>query len=106
MWDYLHDLPDFAGKEKTFELDWLTSPELWNGGRFGPSSDAVRRAYRDRLLEWFDELDSFSVSRHMLPLPQTDSLDEYLDYLWWFSAEVKPHVQPSRTEAAPGGRPH
>jgi probable F420-dependent oxidoreductase len=94
LFDYLRSQPTFAGKEDTYELDWLPSPQLWEGGTFAGGGEAERRAYRDRQLEWFAHLASHDVTRNTLPLPPTDSLAEYLDYLAWFAAEVAPELRP------------
>jgi len=94
LYDYLRAQPSFAGKEATFELDWLPSPQMFEGDRFGAAGEAVRGAYRDRLLEWYAHLAEHGVTRNTLPLPPTESMAEYLDYLRWFAAEVGPEIAP------------
>jgi probable F420-dependent oxidoreductase len=92
LWDYLRAQPDFVGKEGHFELDWLPSPQMWEGASFGVAGEAARRAYAERLLEWFAHLASHDVTRNALPLPPTESLDEFVDYLRWFDTEVTPRL--------------
>lgn len=89
--DYIRAQPEYAGKEKTFDLCWLGFPDAGVYQlEFGGASGGALAAHRDRLLAGFSLLHDMGVTRTPVPLARTGSLDEYLDYLRWFSAEVMP----------------
>ena len=90
--DYLRSRPEYGPKQDTFDLFWLPSPEMWENGTFAGASPAALASYRDRLLEWFALLASLGMTRNRLPLPDTSSVEEYLDYLRWFDQEVSPKI--------------
>jgi probable F420-dependent oxidoreductase len=90
--DQVRAQPDFAGKEATFDLHWMGAPPLWGEGAFGQASPAALSSFKERLLEWFAQLAGLGINRNSLPLAHTDSLGEYVDYLAWFAAEVRPEI--------------
>ena len=91
LFDYLREQPEYAGKEKTFDLCWLGFPADTSIG-FAGASDKDLSALRDRIVEGVGVLKEHSVTRAGLPMPRTESKNEYLDYLRWFAQEVAPHV--------------
>lgn len=93
--DYIRQQPEYQGKEQTFELCWLGFPDPdVRTLDFARATTSDLAAHRERLLAGFAELNDYDVTRTSVPLAQTGSVDEYLDYLQWFSAEVAPELTP------------
>jgi probable F420-dependent oxidoreductase len=88
--DYLFSQPDYTGKADRFDICWLESPELWEFNQFSAATPASLSAYRDRVIGWFETLRESHVTRTSLPMVPTTSLEEYLEHLSWFAAEVLP----------------
>ncbi|HEV2368399.1 MAG TPA: TIGR03619 family F420-dependent LLM class oxidoreductase, partial [Acidimicrobiales bacterium] len=101
LYDYIRAQPEFRGKEETFDVCWLGFPDDVGGVAFRRASSAERTAVRDRLLAGFALLRSTGVTRTPVPVARTESVEEYLDYLRWFSAEVQPEVQASGRSPRP-----
>ncbi|KPM52098.1 hypothetical protein CcI49_18915 [Frankia sp. CcI49] len=93
--DYIRAQPDFAGKEQTFDVNWLKPPAgVEPAGGFTAAGPGERRAYRERLLEAYTEqYPALGITRTSVEQPRgVDSLAEYLDFLRWFAAEIIPAV--------------
>jgi alkanesulfonate monooxygenase SsuD/methylene tetrahydromethanopterin reductase-like flavin-dependent oxidoreductase (luciferase family) len=91
--DYIRQQPAYQGKEQTFELCWLGFPDPEARALdFVRTTKGGLAAHRERLLAGFAELAGYGVTRAPVPLAQTGSLSEYLDYLQWFAAEVAPDL--------------
>ncbi|GAA4545086.1 TIGR03619 family F420-dependent LLM class oxidoreductase [Pseudonocardia xishanensis] len=89
--DYLRAQPEFAGKAETFDLNWLFAPSgvhLDEG--FAHAGAARLRAYRDRLVDAYaGSYRPVGITRTVAEPPRAlRSLEEYLDFLRWFDAEV------------------
>jgi len=86
--DYIRWQPDFAGKEETFEISWVgTLPGL---GRpiFAELSDGERADYGGRIAERLEYVRGLGATTVSVPMPITQSADDYLDFVTWFDAEV------------------
>jgi probable F420-dependent oxidoreductase len=86
--DYIRSQPDFAGKEETFEISWVgTLPGI---GRpvFGDLSDGERADYVGRLIERLEYVRGLGATTASVPLPVTQSAEDYLDFVRWFDQEV------------------
>lgn len=93
LWNYLREQPEFAGKESSFELNWLKPPSgIHPPVPFADATGKARATYRDQLLEGFTAFAAQGVTRTPVPVPPTRSLDEFLEHLQWFDEEVAPHV--------------
>lgn len=95
LMDYIRAQDSFAGKEETFDINWLSAPkgvELEDG--FAGASATQLRAYRDQLVEAYcGEYAQYGINRTAAHSPiAIASVPEYLDWLQWFSAEVIPQV--------------
>ena len=89
--DYLRDRPEFAGKQDSFDLNWLKSPAgVALPGGFAATSASALRGYRDQLLDAYcGRYREIGITRTVAEAPpELRSESEYLDYLRWFSAEV------------------
>ncbi len=88
--DYLRSQPEYAGKEDTFDLFWLSGvpdlPQL----SFGSSSETERAAFVGAVLEGIDRLRSHGITRTSLPRVDTASADEFQEYVRWFAEEIAP----------------
>jgi hypothetical protein len=86
--DYIRSQPDFAGKEETFEISWVgTLPGI---GRpvFGDLGDGERADYVGRLIERLEYVRGLGATTASVPLPVTQSAEDYLDFVRWFDQEV------------------
>ncbi|MGW5383391.1 TIGR03619 family F420-dependent LLM class oxidoreductase [Nocardia sp. NPDC003963] len=93
--DYIREQPDFAGKEDSFDVNWLKSPAgitLRNG--FADATVGELNSFRDELIEVYSGgYRQAGITRTVVEPPGTvDSEQEYLDYLRWFAGEVAPAV--------------
>ena len=86
--EYIRDQPEFAGKEDSFDLCWVGTIEGVERPRFGELSEAGRGAHRDQILDRLEHLAGFEVTTTSVPVPVTGSVDEYLDFVTWFSEEI------------------
>jgi probable F420-dependent oxidoreductase len=86
--DYIKAQPTFAGKEDTFELCWVGAIPGAQRPVFADQSEAERRTHADQILERLAELARFGITTVSVPMPVTQSIDDYLDYIRWFDAEV------------------
>ena len=105
LFDYLRDQPDFAGKEDTFDVYWLSQPEAARApDSFATAGPAALRAYREQLVAAYaGEYPAAGITRTAVVTPAAvSSLEEYLDFLAWFAAEVLPRV-PDPPEPALAG---
>jgi hypothetical protein len=44
------------------------------------------------MIDWCAQLRGQDVTRTSLPVPPTDSVEEYIDHLRWFDEEVAPRL--------------
>jgi probable F420-dependent oxidoreductase len=86
--DYIRAQPDFAGKEDTFELCWVGTIPGATRPVFADMSEADRRAHADQIVEHLTELARFGITAVSVPMPVTQSIDDFIDYVGWFDAEV------------------
>jgi alkanesulfonate monooxygenase SsuD/methylene tetrahydromethanopterin reductase-like flavin-dependent oxidoreductase (luciferase family) len=86
--EYLRSQPDFAGKEDTFDLCWVGTVPGIDRPDFGTLSDSGRTAYRDQILDRLAHLASLGITSTSVPIPVTQSLDAYVEYITWFSDEI------------------
>ncbi len=86
--DYLRSQPDFAGKEGTFDLCWVGTLVGIDLPVWGDLDDAGRASFREQLLERVGYLSGRGITTISSPIATTRSLDEYLEYVAWFSDEV------------------
>ncbi|MEU1525435.1 TIGR03619 family F420-dependent LLM class oxidoreductase [Nocardia rhamnosiphila] len=93
--DYLREQPAYAGKEDTFDINWLKSPVgvTLNNGFAGAAASELNR-YRDELVDTYSgSYRKAGITRTVAEPPRNvGSEQEYLDYLHWFAAEVMPAV--------------
>jgi probable F420-dependent oxidoreductase len=90
LYDYLRSQPEFAGKEQSYELFHLAFVGTLPPMQFSSSSPAERSAFKDALLEGFAGMAAMGITQTSTPQATTSSVDEYLDYLRWFTEEVVP----------------
>ena len=91
--DYVRAQPEFAGKESTFDVNWLEPPSEVDIPRsFSGAAAGELNAYRDGLVEAYNtSYPAMGVTRTAIAVPPgITSTGEYLDYLRWFGAEVIP----------------
>ncbi|MEU1957137.1 TIGR03619 family F420-dependent LLM class oxidoreductase [Nocardia rhamnosiphila] len=93
--DYLRDQREFAGKEDSFDVNWLKSPAgvtLCHG--FAGATAGELNGFRDELIEAYSGgYRQAGITRTVVEAPRTvGSEPEYLDYLRWFAEEVAPAV--------------
>lgn len=88
LMDYIRAQPDFAGKEKTFQLCWVGTVPGLDRPVFSTQDNASRRAYRDRILEQLSRLQDLGVTAVSVPMPLTRSAEDYLEFIQWFDSEV------------------
>jgi probable F420-dependent oxidoreductase len=86
--DYLRSQPDFAGKEATFDLCWVGTVPGVERPAFGDLSGGRREAFRDQIVDRLGYLEGFGVTTVSVPVPETHSIEEYLDFVRWFAEEV------------------
>jgi probable F420-dependent oxidoreductase len=86
--DYIRSQPDFAGKEETFEISWVgTLPGLARP-IFTALSNGERADYAGQIAERLDYVRGLGATTVSVPMPITQSPEEYLDFVTWFDAEV------------------
>ena len=93
--DYLRSQPGFAGKERSFDVNWLKPPVgVEPVGGFTAAGPAELRSYRDRLVEaYVEQYPALGITRTSVePPPGIGSEEEYLDFLRWFATQVMPAV--------------
>ncbi|GAA1844390.1 TIGR03619 family F420-dependent LLM class oxidoreductase [Pseudonocardia ailaonensis] len=98
LMDYVRARPEFTGKERTFDLNWIKSPagvELSNG--FAQTTPTALRAYRDQLVAaYLGPYRKVGITRTVAESPPAvGSEAEYCDYLRWFASEVMSEVDGS-----------
>ena len=86
--DYIRSQPDFAGKEETFEISWVGTLPGIERPIFADLSDAERADYVGRLIERLEYVRGLGATTVSVPLPVTQSAEEYLDFVRWFDQEV------------------
>lgn len=94
--DYIREQQDFAGKEDSFDVNWLKSPAgviLRNG--FADATARELSGFRDELIEAYSgAYRQAGITRAVVEPPgPVGSEQEYLDYLRWFAEEVAPVVR-------------
>lgn len=88
---YIREQESFAGKEDTFDVNWLCAPETAElPNEFASVSPSELRGYRDALLEAYaGQFPELGITRTAAVAPLSiKSVPEYLDWLRWFSAEI------------------
>jgi probable F420-dependent oxidoreductase len=90
--DYVLEQRAQAGATTDFEITWLESPDglaILTSKEL--SSESRRRAWAEQLVEAVQkQFIPFGITRATVPIPEVGGLDEYLEYLRWFAAEVTP----------------
>jgi probable F420-dependent oxidoreductase len=86
--EYVHAQPEFAGKEKSFQVCWVGTVPGLERPMFPELSGGDRSKYRDQILERVEHLSSLGVTMVLAPQPYTRSLDDFLEYIAWFDEEV------------------
>jgi probable F420-dependent oxidoreductase len=86
--EYIRAQPEFAGKEKTFDVHFLVG---WLGDGLPRFSEASARAsMKNQLVEAIGGLADKGVTTMSVPSLGATSRDEYVDSLRWFLEEVTP----------------
>ncbi|MGI5219003.1 hypothetical protein [Nocardia sp. CA-290969] len=93
--DYIREQPEYAGKEESFDINWLKSPTgvtLSQG--FARATASELNGYRDELIEAYrGRYRKIGITRTVAEPPRgVGSEQEYLDYLCWFTEEVMPEA--------------
>jgi probable F420-dependent oxidoreductase len=88
MMDYVRAQPTFAGKEDTFDFGWVGTIAGLDRPVFGDLSEAERQAHREQALDRIGALAELGITSVSTPMAITRSVEEYLDYVTWFSEEV------------------
>jgi probable F420-dependent oxidoreductase len=86
--DYIRSQPDFAGKEETFEISWVGTLPGIERPIFADLSDGERADYVGRLMERLDYVRGLGATTVSVPLPVTQSAEDYVDFIRWFDQEV------------------
>jgi probable F420-dependent oxidoreductase len=86
--DYIRSQPDFAGKEETFEISWVGTLPGLTRPIFAGLSDGERADYGGRIAERLDYVRNLGATTVSVPMPITQSADDYLDFITWFDQEV------------------
>jgi probable F420-dependent oxidoreductase len=86
--DYIRSQPEFAGKEDTFDFGWVGTLAGVGKPQFAALGESERRSYRDQIVDGIGKLTALGVTSVSSPMATTQSLDEYLDFVSWFSLEV------------------
>ena len=86
--DYIRAQPDFAGKEQTFGVRWPGTVPGLDRPAFAALHGAGRASHASQVLERLAYLAGLGITAVTVPVPVTDSLSDYLDYLRWFDEEV------------------
>lgn len=97
--DYAREQPSFNGKEDSFDVNWVPKPsgtDLPYG--FTGATNAELQGHRDQLVDLYSgRYPSLGITRTCVQPPQSlTDVEEYLDYLCWFSAEVIANVEDDR----------
>lgn len=93
--DYIREQPEYAGKEESFDINWLKSPTgITLSEGFARATASELNGYRDELIEAYrGRYRKIGITRTVAEPPRgVGSEQEYLDYLCWFAAEVMPEV--------------
>jgi probable F420-dependent oxidoreductase len=90
--DYLRSQPDYAGKEDTFDIFWLSGVPDLPALSFGSSSESERAAFADAVLDGVARLEPHGITRASLPRAETESAAEFQDFLRWFAQDVAPRT--------------
>lgn len=109
LYDYIREQPEFAGKEATFDINWLKAPKSARlPGAFRDASAAERDAYRDSLVSAYaGPFAEVGITRSVIPLPRgAADIEEYLDYITWFAEEVMSSVPPGHPDNRGERTPH
>jgi alkanesulfonate monooxygenase SsuD/methylene tetrahydromethanopterin reductase-like flavin-dependent oxidoreductase (luciferase family) len=85
--DYIRAQPAFAGKEG-FDFGWVGTLAGVGRPQFATLGEAERRAYKEQILQGIGHLSSLGITSVSSPMAATQSLEEYLDFVTWFSEEV------------------
>jgi probable F420-dependent oxidoreductase len=86
--EYIRAQPDFAGKEETFQFAWVGTLPGIERPVFSELSDDQRVDYAGRMTERLEYLRELGVTSASVPLPLTQSIEDYLDFIRWFDGEV------------------
>jgi probable F420-dependent oxidoreductase len=86
--DYIRSQASFAGKESSFDICWVGTLPGVDRPVFADLSAAERDSYAGRVVERIDALRPLGVTTTSVPVPITQSLEDYLDFIGWFDAEV------------------
>ena len=88
LYEYLKSQPEFAGKENTFDLCWVGTIPGVDRPAFGGLSESGRQGLAEQILDRVGFLAGLEVTTASVPVPETHSMAEYLDFVRWFSDEV------------------
>lgn len=86
--DYVRSQPGFAGKEKSFDVCWVGTVPGIGRPMVSELSAGDRSKYRDQIVERLEFMSSLGVTTVLAPQPYTRSLDDFVEYVAWFDAEV------------------
>ena len=90
--EYLRSQPEYAGKDDTFDIFWLSGVPDLPPLSFGSSSESERAAFGDAVLEGVARLVPHGITRTSLPRVATTSVGEFQEFLQWFAQEVAPRT--------------
>jgi len=88
LFEYLAGQADYVGKEDTFEVFWVGAIPGVGWSSFDELSEPGRRGLAERALDKVTYLAGLGVTTVSVPVPQSRSMAQYLDYVTWFSEEV------------------
>lgn len=89
--EYIAAQPEFTGKAGTFDVFWVGDvAHRVKQLRFAELAGSARAQLAEDLVGAYTRLGGFGVRRAQVAPVGTSSLEEYLDYLAWFAAEVVP----------------
>jgi probable F420-dependent oxidoreductase len=86
--DYIRSQPEFAGKEQTYQVRWPGTVPGLERPDFAGLSAAGRSAHADQISERLAYLTGLGITGVTVPVPVTQSLAGYLDFLRWFDEEI------------------
>jgi probable F420-dependent oxidoreductase len=86
--DYIRSQPGFSGQERTFQVRWPGTIAGLERPAFAALSGSGRASYADQITERLAYLAGLGITSVTVPVPVTDSLGEYLDFVRWFDAEI------------------
>jgi probable F420-dependent oxidoreductase len=93
--DYIRAQPGYAAKQRTFEVYWMGSIPNLERPIFADMSNAQRSEHRDKIVERLEHLTALGVTITATPVPVTQSMNDYLDFIAWFDEEVISRVAAS-----------